>query len=541
MKKKMIFILSVLMLVVGSASAELRLHYEFETFPPAVDSTGITTATVHGTGLALESGSMSFDGSSWLTLDTTTGFAELLGRPGGTHAHDMTIALWMKAGTTANDARVLSDTIQEGMWMIQLQRDGDTAGLYVRLKEGKGDDFQGTIPDVFDDQWHHIALVIDQDDDGDGGAQGVKVYKDADLVLERALGMEWYQLRNNFGVGANWDGADPYTGLIGDFRIYTDELWTQAQIEDLVTSPVATIDVGDGVEVTEDQLDHPTDTYTVSMLYAPPIDTDGDTIQGVKVTMEFPDDQIGIDPNGFIFTADNWETPQTFTVTAIDDLDPQGDRIVDINHSLIVLDPDDNVMSMTDPNVADPLFVHPGFETGTKIVPVTILDNEMHYGILIDELDGIAVSEQEPATATDTYTVVLQKPPTITVLVDINITDGQTTVDKTTLTFDSDNWAIPQVVTVTAVDDTAGEDDPHTGQILHSVPDLGTSEEALNWFNAPILPNPTVDININDNDCRADRIPPGDLDGDCDIDLADFAEVAANWLNCTLPNVPGCE
>jgi len=258
MKFKVLFLMMfVLMFAAGSASAELRLHYEFETFRAGIDSTGITTATVNGSGMALtlevppgiasfSSNAMSFDGTSWLTLDTTTGFAELLGRPGGTHAHDMTIALWMKAGTTADNARVLSDTIQEGMWMIQLQRDGDTAGLNVRLKEGKGDDFQGTIPDVFDDEWHHIALVIDQDDDG-SAAEGVKVYKDGILELDRALGMEWYQLRNNFGVGANWDGADPYTGLIDDFRIYTDELFTQQQIAELIPEPATISLLGLGI------------------------------------------------------------------------------------------------------------------------------------------------------------------------------------------------------------------------------------------------------------------------------------------------------
>jgi len=324
----------------------------------------------------------------------------------------------------------------------------------------------------------------------------------------------------------------------------TDQIATDILVDGMVltgpTTPVATIDVGDGVEVTEDQLDYPTDTYTVSMLYAPPIDRDGDGIQGVQVTMDFPDDQISIDPNGFIFTADNWETPRTITVTALDDFDLEGDHTVYMAHSMILLDPDDNTMLDPDPNVIDPLFENPGF-SGTSIVPVTIIDDELNYGVLIDVLDGVAVSEQEPATATDTYTVVLRREPTITVLVDINITDSQTTVDKTALTFDSDNWDIPQVVTVTAVDDTAGEDDPHTGQIVHSIPDLGTSEEALNWFNAPILPSSTVDVSISDNDCRADRVQPGDTDNDCDVDMDDFAAFAANWLECTLPNVPGCE
>jgi hypothetical protein len=315
-------------------------------------------------------------------------------------------------------------------------------------------------------------------------------------------------------------------------------------ISDALLEPVATTDDLGGVVVTEDQSNLPTDTYEVSMLSAPPIDKNSNGIEGVKLTMEFPSDQISIDPDtaffDVIFTAGNWETPQTFTVTAIDDLDPQGDRTVDIIHSLTVLDPDDNVISLTDPTVADPRFINPIFEPGTQIVPVTILDDEQQYGVLIDP-NSIAVSEQEPATATDTYTVVLQRSPTITVPVNISITDGQTTVDKPMLLFNSSNWDVPQVVTVTAVDDTVGEDDPHTGQILHSIPDLGTSPEELAWFNAPIEPGPLVEASISDNDCLEGREPLGDLDGDCDVDLVDFAAIVANWLKCTLPNVPGCE
>jgi len=65
---------------------------------------------------------------------------------------------------------------------------------------------------------------------------------------------------------------------------------------------------------------------------------------------------------------------------------------------------------------------------------------------------------------------------------------------------------------------------------VHSIPDLGSSPEELEWFNAPILPSSTVDVSISDNDCRADRVPFGDADGDCDVDLDDFEAIAQDWL-----------
>ena len=66
----------------------------------------------------------------------------------------------------------------------------------------------------------------------------------------------------------------------------------------------------------------------------------------------------------------------------------------------------------------------------------------------------------------DTYTVVLNQAPDEDVTVSLTV-DDQVTVTPTSLTFTTSNWSVPQVVTVTAVDDDLHEL-IHTGTITHT-------------------------------------------------------------------------
>ena len=611
-----------------------------------------------------------------------------------------------------------------------------------------------------------LGLVWNQDDHSGVWTDVLYSLDSADMIPSFDVNADYQLVIEDLGETINFWVQDAVDPLIKTVTLSSTDLTASGYprfgniemagysrqvggIEDINIStaePVATIDVGDGVEVTEAAGAGHSDTYVISMNYSPPVDQDSDTIEGVKLAMEYPNAQITVDPNAntvdVIFTAANWQTPQTVTVTAKDDTAPQGDRTVYIINSLTLLDPDDNVISLTDPNVADPNFAYPSIENGD--VPVDILDDEQRYEIIIDEFDpnasldpdGIAVSEQGPTS--DTYTVVLRRNPTVTVMLDIT-TDGQTTVDPPALSFDSGNWDTPQTVTVTAVDDAVGEDDPHPGAITHlldlpivpvasvyedfedeidlnvtldpncdidngylvygvgnvnlmessivnggpypgptkiemvfnmlgnthpwtgpgirvgydevtdnsllifwrlaygvgqfaitdvvngawgpnawlnvfggmdldpatdyliTVVDYGMrmdvslteaanpsnvllsakgvdvssytrlgnnvaigsmddpvnldgaaigevtvtkgqalTDEEIEWLNAPILHNPTA--SIADNDCRADRTTKvADLDDDCDVDLFDFVLFASEWLDCTLPNVPGCQ
>ncbi|MDX1976691.1 MAG: ExeM/NucH family extracellular endonuclease, partial [Pseudanabaenaceae cyanobacterium bins.68] len=92
--------------------------------------------------------------------------------------------------------------------------------------------------------------------------------------------------------------------------------------------------------------------------------------------------------------------------------------------------------------------------------------------------------------ATDTYTIALNSAPTSDVTINFN-TGSQVTVSPASLTFTSANFATPQTVTVTAVDDALAEG-LHTGTITHTA----TSADAA-YNNITIG---SVTANITDND-----------------------------------------
>ena len=96
---------------------------------------------------------------------------------------------------------------------------------------------------------------------------------------------------------------------------------------------------------------------------------------------------------------------------------------------------------------------------------------------------GGPITTYENITPTDTFSVVLPVAPTGTVVFDVvsnDLTEG--TVDKSQLTFNAGNWNIPQVVTVTGVNDDVDDGDiPYT--ILLTT-NLGLTDDFSGYENA---------------------------------------------------------
>ncbi|MBI1923047.1 T9SS type A sorting domain-containing protein [Candidatus Poribacteria bacterium] len=110
------------------------------------------------------------------------------------------------------------------------------------------------------------------------------------------------------------------------------------------------------------------------------------------------------------------------------------------------------------------------------------------FGVLISESDGS--TDVTEGGATDTYTVVLLCQPTADVTITIS-PDNQVSVSPGTLQFTSQNWSVPQTVTVQAVDDAVVEGS-HTGTITHSA-----QSQDPRYNNIPIA---SVTVHITDND-----------------------------------------
>ena len=92
-------------------------------------------------------------------------------------------------------------------------------------------------------------------------------------------------------------------------------------------------------------------------------------------------------------------------------------------------------------------------------------------------ITAISGSTSENAT-TASFTVVLTIAPTAAVTIGItssNTTEGS--VDKTSVSFDTINWNIAQMITVTGVDDSSADGDIHYAIILAAATSTDTSEE----------------------------------------------------------------
>jgi hypothetical protein len=143
-----------------------------------------------------------------------------------------------------------------------------------------------------------------------------------------------------------------------------------------------------------------------------------------------------IDKKSVVFTADNWESPQTITITGVDDLTPDGPQSYTIQTAAAVssdaayngLDGDD--------------------------VAVTNADNDS-AGITVTPIAGLKTTE---AGEEATFTVKLNTKPTADVTIALTSSnDKEGVVSPASLVFTTLNWNAPQTVTVTGVDDTAAD------------------------------------------------------------------------------------
>ncbi|MFK7818650.1 MAG: peptidoglycan DD-metalloendopeptidase family protein [Planctomycetaceae bacterium] len=138
-------------------------------------------------------------------------------------------------------------------------------------------------------------------------------------------------------------------------------------------------------------------------------------------------------PSRLTFTSANWDTVQTVTVTATNDAVADGDT--DITLTIAVDDSES----------------HDQFDGLSEDLSVSILDDDPGLTVAISGLD---TSVDESGT-TDTFTVVLDAVPLGDVVVSAVSRDaGEASAAPTFLTFTAENWATPQTVTVTGVDDS---------------------------------------------------------------------------------------
>ena len=186
-----------------------------------------------------------------------------------------------------------------------------------------------------------------------------------------------------------------------------------------------------------------------------------------------------VSPASVTFTAGNWNSPQTVTVSGVnDDLDDG-----DVGYTIVTAaatSADGNYNSL---NAAD--------------VSVTNTDNDT-AGITVSPTSGLITTE---AGGTATFTIVLNTQPTANVTIGLSSSDAsEGTVSPASVTFTAGNWNSPQTVTVSGVNDDL--DDGDVGYTI--VTAAATSADAnYNSLNAA-----DVSVTNTDNDTAGITVSP---------------------------------
>lgn len=164
---------------------------------------------------------------------------------------------------------------------------------------------------------------------------------------------------------------------------------------------------------------------------------DSEPTANVTIQLSSNDTTEGtVSPITLSFTANNWDDPQTVTVTGEDDDIDDGNINYQIEFDSV------NGGDYTDVVVAS--------------VPVTNIDDD-ERGVMVI---GATNLETDEDGSTATFTIKLDSQPTANVSVPLNSSDTtEGTVSPSSLTFTPSNWNTPQSVTITGEDDEIDDDD----------------------------------------------------------------------------------
>jgi hypothetical protein len=184
-----------------------------------------------------------------------------------------------------------------------------------------------------------------------------------------------------------------------------------------------------------------------------------------------------VSPSTLTFTVDNWDVPQTVTVTGVDDPDIDGA----ITYSVVLA-----------PAVStDTLY------NGLNPVDVSVVNvDDESGGYVVTPTSGLVTTE---AGGQATFTVRLTTMPSADVTINLSSSDTtEGTVSPSSLTFNSGNWNQDQTVTVTGVDDFTVD-----GNVAYTIITSAaiSSDPNYNGLNPPDVSllnqdNDTVGLNV---------------------------------------------
>ena len=267
--------------------------------------------------------------------------------------------------------------------------------------------------------------------------------------------------------------TDEPAAIISHTVTSSDELYRNAVAAN-VSVTVRDDDQNIGVTISETSLtieEGASDTYTVVLMSMPAGD--------VTVTISgHADTDASLDKTTLTFTDQDWNTPQTVTVTAEHDGDANNEDDVTLTHT---------VTSADDSN-------YDGISADSVTVSITD-DDGAPPGVTVSE-SSLPLKEGTAAT----YTVVLDSQPAGDVTVTIaGHASTDVSLDKTTLTFTDQNWDTAQTVTVTAEHDDDNEDEDSV-TLTHTV----ASADDTDYDG---IAAGSVTVSVTDDDARVNIHP----------------------------------
>ena len=166
----------------------------------------------------------------------------------------------------------------------------------------------------------------------------------------------------------------------------------------------------------------------------------------VRIALSSSDATEGsVSPTAITFTPNNWNGPQTITITGVDDNIDDGDVAYTIRTAAAT----SNDTNYSGINPAD--------------VGFTTLNDDA-AGILVDAAGGLTTNEDG---ASATFTVKLETKPTANVTIPLSSNNtAEGTVAPAALTFTPNNWSTVQAVTISGVNDSI--DDGNIGYTIRT-------------------------------------------------------------------------
>ncbi len=319
--------------------------------------------------------------------------------------------------TPAVDVSKSSLTIEEGesdVFTVQLTT-RPTEAVEVRFSEPGNSDLGREPPAITfnPDNWgnpHEVTLTVAEDDDA---------RDESDTITYTATQTGGNQEYNN------------KTGSISVTIEDDEEAMVIVSTEDLT--------------ITEGS----TGTYTLVLSHQ--VVASGGNSFGVKPSISATDAGVTFSPSQVAWNRNDWNMPETVTVTATED-DDGDDETVTITHA--VGDYDDGYDEYVGVTIAS--------------VTVTVRDNDP-TGVTISK-SSLEIDEGNSGT----YTVVLDTKPGGNVVITPSATGSDLTFNPTSLTFEPDAWNTAQTITVTDFGDPDAQDDTPT--IEHAVTGYGDVE-----------------------------------------------------------------